>query len=123
MSQKLLEKGYDNSQKTHFIMEGLVMYIPPKAVDETLSFIVKNSGKGSAIIFDYYLQSLLMGRASQRLRKISGVCGRAGRAVAFGIEEAIVETFLVQRGFSRIRNVTSEDYKKHISRESMKAGR
>ena len=113
LGQKLLEKGYNKSQKTLFIMEGLVMYIPPKAVDETLSFISKNSGKRSAIIFDYYPQSLVDGTSeSEAAKNIREFVAEQGEPLLFGIEEEMVETFLVQRGFSRIRNVTSEDYKK-----------
>ena len=35
-----------------------------------------------------------------------------GEPLQFGIEEEMVETFLADRGFSQIHNVTSEDYKK-----------
>ncbi len=61
LSQKLFDNGYNSSKKTLFIMEGLVMYIPPKAVAETFSFIMENSGKGSAVIFDYYPESVVDG--------------------------------------------------------------
>ena len=33
-------------------MEGLIMYLTLPAIDAMLSFIVKNSGPGSAILFD-----------------------------------------------------------------------
>jgi O-methyltransferase involved in polyketide biosynthesis len=42
-------------------MEGLHMYLMPGIVDEIRSLIVKNSGKGSAIIFDYCPQSVVNG--------------------------------------------------------------
>jgi methyltransferase (TIGR00027 family) len=58
--KKLLEMGYSKALKTLFVMEGLIMYIPPKAVDEMLSFIVKNSGKGSAVLFDYLPESVII---------------------------------------------------------------
>lgn len=110
---KLLEKGYDKSQKTLFILEGLVMYIPPKAVDETLSFITKNSGKGSAIIFDYYPQSLVDGTSkSESARNIREFVAEQGEPLQFGIEEERIKRFLEERGFSQIHSVTSEDYKK-----------
>ena len=47
LGERLIVQGFDRSLKTLFLTEGLVMYIPPEAVDETLSFIAKNSGKGS----------------------------------------------------------------------------
>jgi methyltransferase (TIGR00027 family) len=113
LDQRLLEYGYDRSLKTLFIMEGLFMYLPPGTVDETLSFIAHNSGRGSAIVFDYIPRSVVDGTceldAGQNWRK--GVMD-AGEPFLFGIKDNEIETFLTQRGFSKVRNVTSEDYKK-----------
>lgn len=53
LGQHLAKSGYDRSGKTLFVMEGLVMYLRPETMDEILSFVMNNSGKGSAIIFDY----------------------------------------------------------------------
>lgn len=121
--QRLIEHGYERSQKTVFIMEGLIYYLSPEAVDEMLSFIAENSRKGSAIIFDYVHES--------SINKTNGICGvqctacdqtailnakkdmaRQGEPYKFGIKEGILEAFIAQRGFSQVCNVTSEDYKK-----------
>jgi methyltransferase (TIGR00027 family) len=59
--RRLMEQGYKRSEKTLFIMEGLLYYLPPHVVDEVLSFIAENSGKGSAIIFDYIHESSVDG--------------------------------------------------------------
>jgi methyltransferase (TIGR00027 family) len=112
LADRLPECGYDRLKKTLFVLEGLVMYIPPAAVDETLSFVVHNSGKGSAIIFDYYPLSVLDGRAGQVGENIRNYVMQAGEPLQFGIEEGTAEAFLEQRGFTRIRNVTARDYKK-----------
>jgi methyltransferase (TIGR00027 family) len=111
--EKLLEQGYDRSRKTLFILEGLIMYIPPDAVDETLSFIVKNSGKGSSIIFDYYVESVVDGTCELEVGKnIRNFLVQQGEPLQFGIKEEVTETFLAARGFSGIKNVTAEEYKK-----------
>jgi methyltransferase (TIGR00027 family) len=121
--QQLIEHGYEKSQKTVFIMEGLIYYLPPKAVDEMLFFIAKNSGIGSAIIFDYVHES--------SIDRTDGICGvqckacnqneiknttkdmaQQGESYKFGIKRGMLESFLAQRDFSHARNVTSEDYKK-----------
>lgn len=113
LGQELLEKGYDKSQKTLFVMEGLVMYIPPKAVDETLSFIVNNSARGSEVLFDYFLQSVVDETCELETEKnMRDFAAQQGEPFQFGIEEGAVETFLAERGFSQVQNVTSEDYKK-----------
>lgn len=111
--QRLLESKYDSSKKTLFIMEGLLMYLAPEIVDKILSFIVHNSGNGSAILFDYILLSVVDGtcelEAGQNWRK--GVMA-VGEPFKFGINEGSTESFLAQRGFTKIKNMTSEDYKK-----------
>lgn len=121
--QRLLEHGYEKSQKTVFIIEGLIYYLPPKAVDEMLYFISKNSETGSAIIFDYVYESSIY--------RTNGICGvqctacnqneiknatkdmaQKGEPYKFGVKDGMLESFISQHGFSRICNVTSEDYKK-----------
>jgi methyltransferase (TIGR00027 family) len=111
LGQKLLEMGYDRSRRTLFVVEGLVMYIPPKAVDEMLSFIVNNSAKGSEVLFDYFLQSVVDGTCETG-KNMRDFAAQQGEPFLFGIEEGTVEAFLAERGFSKVRNVTSEDYKK-----------
>jgi methyltransferase (TIGR00027 family) len=111
LGQKLLESGYSRSKKTLFIMEGLLMYLPPDTVDAILSFIARCSGEGSAIVFDYIPGSVVDGtcelEAGRNWRK--GVAD-AGEPLLFGIEDNALETFLSMRGFSKVRNLTSDGY-------------
>jgi methyltransferase (TIGR00027 family) len=113
LGQKLFDSGYDPSKKTLFIMEGLIMYIPPKAVAETLIFIVENSGKGSTVIFDYYIESVVDGTCKLEIgTNIRNHLLQLGEPLQFGIKEEEIEDFLTQFGFSKVQNITSEDYKK-----------
>jgi methyltransferase, putative, TIGR00027 family len=113
IGRRLLDHGYDRSRKTLFIMEGLLMYLPPAIVDGILAFIAHSSGKGSVIIFDYIPQSVVDGtcetEAGKNWRK--GVMA-VGESFQFGIEPGMLETFLTRRGFTHVRNLTSEDYRK-----------
>jgi methyltransferase (TIGR00027 family) len=111
LCQRLQTKGYDRSRKTLFLMEGLVMYLSPKAVDEMLAFVVENTSTGSAILFDYFLQSVVDGTCEIG-KNIRDFLKQVGEPVQFGIDEGIVEAFLADRGFSKIKNMTSEDYKR-----------
>jgi methyltransferase (TIGR00027 family) len=111
LSFNLLEKGYDKSKKTLFLMEGLLYYLSPSVVDRILSVIVRNSCKGSSILLDYFPPSLTEGTdETGRFLKIS--LEKSGTPLQFGLEEGMVESFLTERGFSQVHNVTSEDYKK-----------
>lgn len=111
MGLKLLENGYYRSKKTLFLMEGLVMYIPPKVVEEMLSFIVNDSAKGSEVLFDYFIQSVVDGTCETG-KNMRDFAAQQGEPFLFGIEDGAAEVFLKERGFSRIQNVTSDDYKR-----------
>lgn len=111
--QRLINMGYNRHVKTLFLMEGVLMYLQSKVVDEILSFIVKNSGKNSSILFDYFPQSTVDGSSTLEVgRNIRNQVSQLGEPFKFGIKEGTVETFLTQRGFSHICNVTGEDYKR-----------
>ncbi len=88
LGQKLLEKGYDRSKKTLFIMEGLIMYIPLQSVDDTLYFIAGNSRKGSSIIFDYYPKSLVDGTSQlETAKNIRNYLIQQGEPLQCGIDD------------------------------------
>ncbi|MGB5745547.1 MAG: SAM-dependent methyltransferase [Desulfobacterales bacterium] len=57
--RKLLENGYNPKLKTLFIVEGLLMYVPPAAVDGLLSFVVNASGPESSFVADYFSESVI----------------------------------------------------------------
>lgn len=110
--EKLLDNGYNSLKKTLFVLEGLVMYIPPEAVAEIFSFIMENSGKGSMVIFDYYPQSVVDGTCKLEVgENIRNHLIELEEPLQFGIEEEDVEDFLEEFGFSHIQNITSDDYK------------
>jgi len=110
---RLLKGGYNGSKKTLFLMEGLLAYLPPSVVDKIFHFISNDSIKGSTILFDYHPQSVVDGSSGQETgRNLKIHVSEIGEPFKFGIEEESVERFLIERGFSEVQNVTSEDYKK-----------
>ena len=114
LDHKLLNSEYSGSKKTLFVMEGLTHYIPPKAVDEILSFITKNSGNGSVVIFDYSSipANIYENSDLDIAENIGKSLDESGEQVQFALEEGTVKKFLSERGFSNIKDITSEDYKK-----------
>lgn len=113
LGKELFNKGYNRSLRTLFIMEGLIMYLTPKSVTETLNFIVENSGEGSAIIFDYFPESVVDGTNKLKIAQyIRNFALQQGEPLQFGIKDDELEEFLTNFGFSKIKNVPSENYKK-----------
>lgn len=109
LNQDLFE-GYDSLKKTLFLMEGLIYYLTPEAVDEILSFIAGNSSKGSAILFDYFHQCVVDGTCEVG-KLFRYYAEPVGETLQFGLKAEFIHEFLSERGFSNIENVTSEDYK------------
>ena len=110
LNQDLFEE-YDSLKRTLFVMEGLIYYLSPKSVDQILSFIVGNSSNGSIILFDYFHQCVI-DETCEVGKIFRHYAEPVGETLKFGLKEETVEKFLIERGFSNIENVTSEDYKK-----------
>jgi len=115
---KLFEKGYDRNKKTFYIWEGVTYYLTAKAVDETLAFVVDNSGTGSSIIFDYAFQRVLEGasdveQVNRRLKAWEriGAPLTADEHFVFGVKEGTIQEFLSARGFCQIENVNGDSFK------------
>jgi methyltransferase (TIGR00027 family) len=122
LDQKLFENDYNSRLKTLFVVEGLLMYIPPQAVDGLLSLVVNASGPGSTFVADYFNASVIDGtsplKEAQVLRQF--VEGE-GAPLLFGIEEGKTEEFFEERGFSTVAGMTAaackESYFKNASRD------
>lgn len=86
--EKLFDYGYQRQKKTLFIWEGVVYYLMAEAVDQTLSFVSKNSGTGSSIIFDYVYTSALtaIDRRGEIVR-MQRTQRYTGEGLIFGIDE------------------------------------
>jgi len=108
--QKLFDFGYSPQAKTLFIWEGVVHYITVEAVDQTLRFVLENSGSESSIIFDYvYASALTSVYKRAEITRMQRAKRYTGEGLVFGIEEGRVEEFLLARGYTQIQNVTSQD--------------
>ena len=108
--EKLFDFGYNRQNKTLFIWEGVVHYLTAEAVDQTLSFVSRNSGTGSSIIFDYvYTSALTAVDKRSEIARMQRTQRYTGEGLIFGIEEGQIEAFLRARGYTQIQNVSSKD--------------
>lgn len=105
--------------KTLFIVEGLLMYVTPPAVDGLLYFVVSCSGPGSAFVADYFSTSVVEGtsplKEAQVLRQF---VQSEGAPLQFGIQEGKIEEFFKVRGFQTVSNVTSASCKEKYFRNA-----
>lgn len=119
LQEKLFERGYDRNAKTFFVWEGVTYYLTARAVDETLGFVVENSGVGSSIIFDYAFARVLEGASDLgQINRILKAWERIGAPLTadehfiFGVKEGTIEEFLSARGFSKTENVNGDSFKR-----------
>lgn len=111
-ADKLAQNGYDDELKTFFIWEGVTYYISARAANETLDFVARRSGPGSAVVFDYFPPSVADGTCKLReARAMRAIFKELGESLTFGVDPDRIEDFLSRRGFTNIKNVTSEKYK------------
>ncbi len=112
LEYRLIQNGYNSSLKTLFIWEGVTMYIDRKAVDKTLLFISKNTGKGSSIIFDYTFQEVVDGTydRNEAIEWLK-ITQNSNEPLLFGISNDHIEQFLTYRGFCNIVKRTNQYFK------------
>ncbi|HET9349951.1 MAG TPA: SAM-dependent methyltransferase [Burkholderiales bacterium] len=70
--------GFDATQKTFFILEGVTMYVREAGNAATLRFIARNSAPGSRVVYDYILRRVVRG-------KFDGMYGIAENSMAVAI--------------------------------------
>jgi methyltransferase (TIGR00027 family) len=105
LEQRLPECSYDEHATTLFIWQGVTQYLTLEAVDSTLAFVVKHSAPGSAIIFDYMYASLLDGTVKHgEVSQMRRNRWLSNEALAFGIPEGAIGSFLEQRGFTQVHD-------------------
>lgn len=54
---QLTKSGYSEQQKAFFLWEGVTVYLPEAAIQDTLHFVRDHAVPGSTIAFDYLLRS------------------------------------------------------------------
>ena len=109
----LIGRGFDVNVKTLFIWEGVTYYLASEAVDSTLEFVAKYSGPGSSIIFDYTYDWVIQGKSNRgEIVRMKRYRRFTGEGLVFGIEEGKIVEFLEARGFCKVVNAGSDDFKR-----------
>lgn len=112
LADKLLASGYATAARTLFILEGLLMYIPPKAVDGLLDFIRRSSGPGSTLVADYFDTTVVDGTSPlPEARVLRKFVESEGACLQFGIPTGDETAFFASRGFRRVTCVSGASCK------------
>ncbi len=113
LEDALLKAGYDKTQKTLFIWEGVTMYLTKEAVDGTLKFIAEQSAPGSSVVFDYCLKSVIEGDYSTyESGPVVKLFASQGEPFVYGIDPKKIRDFLKDRKLELISDIGPEEMEK-----------
>lgn len=111
LGDALISSGYDPARRTLFIWEGVTMYLPAYAINDTLSFIKQNSGAESTLVFDYFFESVIDGTCtSYGADKLAESVSDLNEHFKFGIQEGKAIEFLEKNGFSLIAHYSPNEF-------------
>ena len=100
LPEKLREAGFRPTQRSLFVLEGVLMYLQPQPVEATFRAIGDFAGAGSRIVFDYVRASVLRGENTLYGEEgATRAVGEVNEPWHFGLEPAQAESFLAGHGF------------------------
>lgn len=124
--QVLLKAGFDRSQETLYVWEGVMYYLEAEAVEQTLDFIRHNSPLGSTLCFDYMIDApdITSRYGVAESEKLMRERYHA-EPIQTRIAEGTIACFLARRGFSVSQHLTPEEMEtKYLTlRNGSSAGR
>jgi methyltransferase (TIGR00027 family) len=116
-AEVLVDAGFDPSQKTLFVWEGVSYYLSADTVEATFALIRDNSAPGSTLWFDYMVQAPdMQSRYGVKAVFESWRKSYTSEHVQFGIDEGAIEGFLSSRGFRLIENLTPQQLEERFLR-------
>ena len=107
----LISTDFDKNKKTFFVWEGVTFYLSAEAVDATLEFVRSNSKTDSAIVFDYTAlwPGIMDAYGVKELIEFNSKNQSGESAVSFSLNEDLIKTFLLERGFEISEYLNSEE--------------
>jgi methyltransferase (TIGR00027 family) len=97
--------GWDDTQKTLFLWEGVTYYLNAEAVDTVLAWIGSRSAPGSLLAFDYKRAGRRNHRPIRRRRLLPFLARRNKELRTYCMERDQVEDLLTRRGFTNITEI------------------
>ena len=103
LSERLERSGFVRRLTTLVLWEGVTNYLTADAVRETFTSIAALTGSGSPVLFTYIDRALLDGtRTFEGAAESSRAVRNVGEPYTFGLDPAVVRTYLSPLGFELI---------------------
>ncbi len=98
---RLVESGYSEHEKTFFLWEGVVVYLPESAIKSTLHFVRDHAAAGSTIAFDYVFSR------NPNINNPQSVYARWGEPWLFGFPDTGAAEFVRREGLEVVSDSMS----------------
>ena len=113
LADRLRQAGYRDSARTAFLWEGVTPYLPRPAIEDVLRFIASSSGRGSVVLFDDILQSVVDGTCEMRgARAEFTKMQRTSEPLISGFAEGQIGPYLVAHGFAKWLDIGADGLKR-----------
>lgn len=118
LASALSSSGFDRTRKTLFIWEGVMYYLSIESIDQTLSFVKKNSPAGSEICFDYRTVAPEIEQGNNDSPEIRSQMKtiRSIEPIRFWIGAEEIEAFMTDRKFQVVEHLNPEDMEREFLR-------
>ena len=115
LGERLAAAGYDDTQRTLFLLSGVAPYLPEEAVRETLGWVARQA-PGSSIVFDYLGSEVFDEPARfhglpELLRRVAEM----GEELRSGIPRGRTREYLAELGLELESDVGPEDAKRYLT--------
>ncbi len=106
----LTEGGFVSGLNSVYVWEGVLSYLTPEAVDQTLAWVASSGAPGSRIIFTYIDVSLLQkNEKGEGEPPWSAQVAKVGEPFRYGLDPATTEQFLAERAFTLAWDVSTAE--------------
>jgi methyltransferase (TIGR00027 family) len=112
LESAMLAAGFDATEPTLFLWEGVTNYLTEGAVDSTLRWCSR-AAAGSVVIFTYVNRDVLTDPARyEGADRLVATLDNVGEQLTFGLDPAETAEFLVARGLVLQRDLGAADYRR-----------
>jgi methyltransferase (TIGR00027 family) len=107
LDEVLRDAGYDRTQRTFFIWEGVTMYLPEAANVSTLRFIRSGAASGSSVVYDYALDGALRpdGGGLYGARSAAAYVASVGEPLVTGWSQSQAAALVTREGLAVVSDL------------------
>lgn len=118
--ERLNDCGFHHGKKSLFILEGLIMYLNEKSVEETFNAVSQFAGSGSIIIFDSLFKNVIKnGDIYYGGRDISKLATKSKESYQFGLEKEDLDKFLEKFELTLLETLDADSLEKRYFEDNL----